>query len=86
MKKLNVQTAYQFNVETGRFLVTLERITNDRNGNPRYRAVIVNLGDASDGTNTTAYAYSGQGSYAGEKETASRFLEHHLQTVYGWTY
>lgn len=75
-KRISTQTAYLI----GKQLVVLERITNDRNGNPRYKAYITDLEEVQQHKRTGAgvAVYTFQGSLAGERESAVEIAEHHI--------
>lgn len=50
IKRQNQIDAFQISTEKGNYIVTLERLKNDVNGNPRYKAVIICIEQ-----NTTIY-------------------------------
>lgn len=54
-------------------LVILERINNDTNGNPRFKAYIPN------GTQTYVYTFTGH--YCGDQGEAEHIYQHHLKVV-----
>ena len=47
IKRLNQIDAFSVSTKTRDYIVTLERLTNDRNGNPQYKAVIIFTKDAT---------------------------------------
>ena len=75
-KKQPTQNAYLVNG----YVVVLEKLKNDRNGNPRYKAFITALEEVTAQKRTGAYThvYTFQGSYAGERPSAEQIVAYHL--------
>ena len=76
-RQLTTATAYII----GNHLVTLSHLLNDRNGNLRYQAEIVNLEYAGKCKNAAAFRYTFTGHYFSEPEEAKWILAHHLKNV-----
>ena len=68
------------NIEThnfGNYSVVLERIKNDVNGNPRYKAIIIRQNEAI--TSSPVYTFGGH--FMSEREEAEWILERYLEEV-----
>ena len=75
IKRQNQIDAFSVSTETRNYIVTLERLNNDRNGNPRYKAVIIFIEE-----NTTNYfnaVYTFTGHYCGERSEAEYIVKYY---------
>lgn len=70
-RRLTNITTYNF----ANYSVALERIKNDINGNPRYKAIIIRTNEAV--TSSAVYTFSGH--YMGERQEAEWILERYLE-------
>ena len=71
---------YKVENEVGIFGVALERIKNNINGGPRYKATIFRLADYN-GYNWIAYNYTFTGHYCGDRKEAEWILNYHLKQL-----
>lgn len=62
MRRNTMESAYEVITEKGKYLVVLEGLKNDVNGNRRFKARIINLDHI-----TYAVVYTFKGHYLGEK-------------------
>ena len=58
-KRQNQINSYKINTERNNYVVTLERLKNDRNGNPRYKAVLVVIEQDTEFYYNAVYTFSG---------------------------
>jgi hypothetical protein len=77
MKRLDNQMAFIISKNGKMYVVILERINNDINGNPRYKAIIT-FNDFQE-CEKVAYVYTFTGHYCGEKGEAEYILNRHLR-------
>lgn len=73
-KQHNTQTTYLLN----NYLITIERINNDVNGNPRFKAIITSLKGLNNDKHTLSYVYTFKGHYDAEEGEADFILNYHL--------
>lgn len=60
MTKRNYQIdAFKISTERNNYVVTLEHLKNDRNGNPRYKAVIIFIEENTQFYYNAVYTFSG---------------------------
>lgn len=77
MKILNVTTSYYFNP----YMVTLERLKNDKYGTPRFKAFITDTKDAINRGASGTWCYKFTGNYRSEQEEAEKILNYHLKQL-----
>ena len=58
-KRQNQIESFSINTKSRNYVVTLERLKNDRNGNPRYKAVIIFIEQCTEIYSTAVYTFSG---------------------------
>ena len=77
MKIIDIKTSYYINS----YLVTLEKLKNDKYGTPRFKAFITDINDAikNGGSGTWCYKFSGK--YLGDQKEAERILNYHLKEL-----
>ena len=51
--------AFKINTERNNYVVTLERLKNDTNGNPRYKAVIIFVEENTESYYNAVYTFTG---------------------------
>ena len=68
--------SYKVKTARGEYIVSLERIENDRNGNGRYKAAIVSL----DSTYLQTVTYTFTGHCCGLQGEAEFIVNHHEET------
>lgn len=71
VKQIDVQSAYLIDY----YLITIERLKNDVNGNLRYKAFISNLSGVE--ASKEAFVYTFTGHCSGEKQEAEWILNYH---------
>ena len=75
IKRQNQIDAFSVSTETRDYIVTLERLNNDRNGNPRYKAVIIFTEDGATSFYNAVYTFTGH--YYGERKEAEYIVKHY---------
>lgn len=80
MKRLINRTAYNLQVgaEKKRYIVTLQRLHNTKEGAPRFEAVII---DTEDKGSTSCPVYRFRGHYMGEYDEAAYILNCYLEGI-----
>ena len=77
MKRLNQVTALKIEAKGRQHLVILEKLKNDVNGNPRYKAIIVFLD--SDCLYNAVYTFKGH--YCGDKGEAEFIVNRYYEEI-----
>ena len=75
-KRLDNTTTYLVNG----YAVTLTRLRNDINGNPRYQAELIPLDNLTKYGSSCAIRYTFTGHFLSEKGEAERVVEYHIQS------
>ena len=73
MKRLTNKTSYLTRGKADTYFVTLERIHNDRNGNPRFEAVLIPFANYSHVVSSPVYRFTGHS--LGEEREAEWIVE-----------
>ena len=81
MKRLTTYTTHLLAHEGRPYIVTLTRIHNDVNGNPRFEAVITNHDVMLSDGYANAYRYRFTGHYMAERQEAEWILARHMEGV-----
>lgn len=68
MRRCNQINAFSVNTEKSNYIVTLERLKNGANGQPRYKAVVIALNSGPNDYFNAVYTFSGH--YFKESEEA----------------
>ena len=77
-RQQNMIGAFRVVTSKREYLVTLERLNNDRNGNPRYKAVIVFTEPDSDSFYNAVYTFTGH--YCGEQNESDYIVTYYERT------
>lgn len=77
IKRFDNLTAYTIRGNRNTYHVILDRLNNDRNGNPRFSAIITPDAPRMDGNQQPAYVYHFSGHYYGNTEEARFIVEYH---------
>ena len=72
MKRLKVKSTYKLSKDGETYIVTLSRVKNDVNGNPRFEAEIILL---ADNYLSLAHVYRFAGHYQPEEEEAKWIVD-----------
>ena len=75
IKRQNQIDAFSVSTDTRDYIVTLERLNNDRNGNPRYKAVIIFTEDGATSYYNAVYTFTGH--YRGERSEAEYIVKYY---------
>lgn len=70
--------AFSVTTNTRHYIVTLERLNNDRNGNPRYKAVIIFPEENTKSFFNAVYTFTGH--YCGEYGEAEHIVKYYEST------
>ena len=80
MKRLINPSTYLVTTNKARYAVTLERLNNDRNGNPRFKGVIITLeyfGEIQSTETLYTVAYTFKGHYMSDSGEAAELVRRH---------
>ena len=72
--------AFQIKTNRGNHIVTLEHLKNDRNGNPRYKAVIIFTEEETKEYYNAVYSFTGH--YLGRFEEAKWIVNYYEKEIY----
>lgn len=75
--KMQLVSTFQVDSETGNYLVSLEQIKNNKYGNPRFKATIVDLNNWC----LCAWLYTFTGHYLGGNGEAEWVVKHHEKMI-----
>lgn len=79
IRRFDNLTVYTIKGARNGYQVILDRLNNDRNGNPRYKAIIIPDADEprNDGNQNIGIVYHFSGHYYGNTEEARFIVEYH---------
>lgn len=78
-KRFDNKNTYLVERDGRKYAVTLSRVNNDVNGNPRFEALITDIEALASGYSTT-YTYRFGGHYMGNEDEAAWIVDCHLDT------
>lgn len=81
-KRKNQIDAFKVKTNRGNHIVTLEHLKNDRNGNPRYKAVII-FTEAEEEKEYYNAVYTFTGHYLGRFEEAKWIVNYYEKEIEG---
>ena len=76
-KRLNQISCFKIEKNGKEHIVTLEKLKNDINGNPRYKAVIIFLGSGDNNFYNAVYTFTGH--YCGENDEAEYIVNRYYE-------
>lgn len=76
-RRLNNKTTYQIQGDLGKYAVTMERLNNTVDGNPRWAAQITRLADLINYEATWTICYTFTGHYYNEQDEAGWVVRYH---------
>ena len=76
IRRKNTISVYFVQTDTKEYIVTLEKLKNDTNGNPRFKAVLISLDSrTSDDYYNVVYTFTGH--YCSEMQEARYIVNYH---------
>jgi len=74
-RRKNNVSSYKITGVNGEYIVTLEGLKNDYNGNPRYKATLICLGSGTDCFYSPVYTFTGH--FCGELGECENIVKYH---------